>query len=311
MHSQSVTIARFVLLAIIVASPRLLAATEEPMPKLNITRDIAYGDRNEPAHKLDLYKLDGDDQVRPLLVWIHGGGWRAGSRGKVPIRRIVESGFALASISYRFSDKATFPAQIHDCKGAIRFLRANAARYGYDADWIGVAGSSAGGHLALLVGTAGGVKDLEGDVGGNLDQSSTVQAVVDYFGPSDFVLRGKTQPEKAYSEKAGSFALLGGRATGKVDPELEKLASPAQYVNDRSPPLLMLHGEKDTQVLIDQSERMLDLYRAVGRPAELIRVSEGGHGGMVFFMDENYDRVERFFLSNRKRFSQQPTAASR
>ncbi|GAB5407129.1 MAG: alpha/beta hydrolase [Aureliella sp.] len=281
------------------------------MPKLKIIRDIVYGDPNEPAHKLDLYKLDGDEAVRPLLVWIHGGGWRGGSRDKVPIRRIVESGFALASISYRFTDKAIFPAQIQDCKGAIRFLRASAERYGYDAQWIGVGGSSAGGHLALLVGTAGNVKTLEGDVGGNLDQSSAVQAIVDYFGPSDFVLRGKTQPEKAYSEKAGSFALLGGHKTGKIDSALERQASPANYVTDRSPPLLMLHGEKDTQVLIDQSERMLDVYKASSRPAELIRVPEGGHGGMVFFMDENYDRVERFFLSNYKAFADKMTDAAK
>lgn len=273
------------------------------MPKLKITSGIVYGQKDEPKHKLDLIQLDGDNQIRPLIVWIHGGGWRAGSRAKPPIRRIVASGFSVASISYRFTDQAIFPAQIHDCKGAIRFLRANQEKYRYDADWIGVAGSSAGGHLALLVGTSAEDKELEGNVGGNLCQSSTVQAVVDYFGPSDFVLRGKTQPEKAYSEKAGSYALLGGNLNGKITPEMERMASPAAYVCDNSPPLLILHGEEDTQVLMDQSERMVQVYKAAGRPVELIRVKSAGHGGADFFMSKNYDRVEQFFIANQKSYS--------
>lgn len=278
----------------------LVRAAEDRMPKLKITSEIVYGEKDEPKHQLDLIQLEGDSQARPLIVWIHGGGWRAGSRAKPPIRRIVESGFTVASISYRFTDQAIFPAQIHDCKAAIRFLRANAEKYHYQADWIGVAGSSAGGHLALLVGTAADNKELEGNVGGNLDQSSTVQAVVDFFGPSDFVLRGKSQPEKAYSEKAGSYALLGGNLNGKIAPEMERRASPAAYVTDKSPPLLILHGVEDQQVLMDQSERMVQIYQAAGRPVELIRVAGAGHGGAAFFMSENYDRVEQFFLKQHK-----------
>lgn len=126
---------------------------------------------------------------------------------------------------YRFTKEAIFPAQIHDCKGAVRWLRANADRFGYNADWIAAAGSSAGGHLALLMGTSGGVTELEGNVGGNPNESSSVQAVIDYFGRSDFVLRGKTQPERAYTDKSGSFALLGGVAGEKLDPKTERFAS--------------------------------------------------------------------------------------
>lgn len=264
---------------------------------VKIIRNIEYATVDDQQLMLDLFLPEGSGSEKPpLLVWIHGGGWRAGSRAKPPVRRLAEDGIAIASISYRFTDVAIFPAQIHDCKGAIRWLRANAEEYGYDDGRIAVGGSSAGGHLALLVGTTAGVKELEGTVGGNEQFSSSVLAVVDYFGPSDFLLRGRTQPEMAYSEKAGSFALLGGLQPGasSVDKRLEKTASPSHWVGKGDPPLLMLHGTKDTRVLMDQSERMLDHYKEFDLEAELIRVKDAGHGGMEFFLGENYQRVREF-----------------
>ncbi|HBE68964.1 MAG TPA: alpha/beta hydrolase [Planctomycetaceae bacterium] len=265
---------------------------------VKIVRDIEYARVADQRLMLDLFLPEGPGAAEnpPLLVWIHGGGWRGGSRAKPPIRRLTDAGIAIASISYRFTDVAIFPAQIHDCKGAIRWLRANAKLYGYDERRIAVGGSSAGGHLALLVGTTGGVEELEGTVGGNEQFSSSVLAIVDYFGPSDFVLRGRTQPEMAYSEKAGSFALLGGlepKSAG-VDKRLERIASPSNWVGKGDPPLLMLHGTKDTRVLIDQSERMLDLYKDFDLEAELIRVTGAGHGGMEFFMGKNFQTVQAF-----------------
>lgn len=252
------------------------------------------GDR-ELKLDLDVPHTEGKP---PLLVWVHGGGWRGGSKERSPLRSLTADGYAVASIEYRFTKDAIFPAQIHDCKGAIRWLRANAREYGYDATRIAVGGSSAGGHLVLLLGTSGGVKDLEGDVGGNLDQSSTVQAVVDFFGPADFVLRGKTQPGRAYTTKSGSFALLGGLRDGKVDPELEKAASPSTYVGPGDPPLLVLHGTKDTTVLLDQSERIVSLYEAADLDATLITLEGAGHGGKGFYDDERLSQVRRFLAKH-------------
>lgn len=260
-------------------------------------RDLVFAKVNDRELKLDLYLPSGVSNP-PLVVWIHGGGWRRGSKNNVPIKKIAEHGFALASISYRFTDVAVFPAQIHDCKGAVRWLRANAKRFGYNADWIAVAGSSAGGHLALLLGTSGGVKDLEGSVGGNLELSSTVQAVIDYFGPSDFVLRGATQPGRAYTDKSGSFALLGGVKGQKLDPEIERFASPAHYVSDDDPPLLIFHGAKDQTVLIDQSHHMVRSYSAAGLSAELVTIPNAGHGGKSFFQGEHFEKAKHFLSSN-------------
>ncbi|QEG38118.1 alpha/beta hydrolase [Roseimaritima ulvae] len=260
---------------------------------VQVHRDLVFAEVDGRALKLDLY-LPTVQHAAPLVVWIHGGGWRGGSKNKLSILKITEQGYALASISYRFADTAVFPAQIHDCKAAVRWLRANADRFGYDAESIAVAGSSAGGHLALLMGTSGDVIELEGDVGGNLDQSSRVQAVIDYFGPSDFVLRGRTQPERAYTQKSGSFALLGGVAGQKLDPQTERFASPANYVSDDDPPLLVFHGKADKTVLLDQSQHIVRLYQAAGLVAELVVLESAGHGGKPFFQDERLEQAIRF-----------------
>ncbi|QDV22958.1 alpha/beta hydrolase [Aureliella helgolandensis] len=267
--------------------------------EVKVQRDIKFAEVNGQSLLLDVYVPQNVASPPPLIVWIHGGGWRGGSKAKPPIRRVTECGYALASISYRFSDQAIFPAQLHDCKGAIRWLRAHQKNYGYNAEWIGVAGSSAGGYLAVFLGVAAGDVALEGEVGGNLQESSRVQAVVDYFGPTDFVLRGATQPEVAYSEKAGSFALLGGLKRGKIDPQLERAASAAYYVEPTAPPILVFHGENDKLVLPSQSERIVEAYQAAGVPAELVRVAGAGHGGAKFFWGENFEKTLNFLDQQR------------
>ncbi|MCM2373815.1 alpha/beta hydrolase [Aporhodopirellula aestuarii] len=260
---------------------------------LDIKRDIVFAEVDGKPLTLNLY-LPPSDTACPLVVWIHGGGWRGGSKNSPRIRDVANNRFALASITYRFTNTATFPAQIHDCKAAIRWLRANASRYGYNADRIAVAGSSAGGHLALLLGTSGGVTELERTVGGNLETSSTVQAVIDYYGPSDFVLRGETQPERAYTDESGSFALLGGVDGKRLDIESEKFASPTQYVSSDDPPLLVFHGTSDTTVLLDQSEQIAKRYSEIGLPVELVVIEHAGHGSTIFFNDANLRKATRF-----------------
>ncbi len=151
-------------------------------------RNIPYVEHGHRRQVLDLFLPEqSSDKPLPLMIWIHGGAWMAGSQASPPVLYLVPKGFAVASIQYRFSSDAIWPAQSYDCKAAIRFLRANAAKYNLDPDHFGVGGDSAGGHLAAFVGTSGDVKEMEGDLG-NPNVSSRVQAVVDWFGPTDVTL---------------------------------------------------------------------------------------------------------------------------
>jgi dipeptidyl aminopeptidase/acylaminoacyl peptidase len=155
-----------------------------------------------------------------------------------------------------------------------------------------VAGTSAGGHLALMLGVTGENKELEGDVGGNLDQSSRVQAIVDYFGPSDFLLRSRNQAKMTEPADSPVHLLLGVAAS--QDEKLARLASPAFHVTADDAPLLIIHGDKDTTVFLDQSERMVDEYRKLELDVTLEVVPGGGHGGNAHFTDEYRKKVAAF-----------------
>ena len=291
-HTRLLCVSVAIVVLVCAGSNKSPLLADEPSAK-KIIRDLEYARVDGQSLKLDLF-IPQSAPRPPLVVWIHGGGWRAGSRKTPKLQALTSHGYALASISYRFTDKALFPAQIHDCKAAIRWLRAHADKYGYDADRIAVAGSSAGGHLALLTGVSGEVEKLEGKIGAHFDRSSTVQAIIDYYGPSDFVLRGKTQPDRAYTEKSGSFALLGGLKSGQPSVETERFASPAYYVSGDDPPLLIFHGSKDTTVLLDQSEQILSVYKKAGLDARLITLDGAGHGGQAFFKGPHFDSALEF-----------------
>lgn len=261
-------------------------------------RDLVFGEANGQKLMLNLY-LPKNVEHAPLVVYIHGGSWRAGSYKSCETDFLAQDGFAVASIGYRFTNVAIFPAQIHDCKAAIRWLRAHAKDYGYDATHVGVAGSSAGGHLAVLLGTSGDVADLEGDIGGNTDQSSRVAAVVDYYGPTDFVLRGKTHHARANAVGSSTYGLLGGPAN--ENPEKARRASGVTYVTADDPPLLILHGDKDQTVYMDQSESLRDAYLKTKLPVELIVIPGAVHGGKEFYTGENRRRVTEFFNQHLRR----------
>ena len=252
--------------------------TAQDSPKIH--KDIEFAKVDGHSLKLDLY-LPENKKSPLLVVWIHGGGWRAGSKEKCYVKWLTEDGFAVASISYRLTDKAIFPAQIHDCKAAVRWLRANAEKYGYSTCKVAVAGASAGGHLAALLGVSGDVKALEGKVGGNLDQSSRVDAIIDYFGATDFIQRTKSQPHKTIKEGSIVNLLLGGPADKKV--ELARQASSAFHVTQDDPPLLIIHGKKDDKVLIAQSTRLESVYKEAKLPVNLLVLENAGHGGSEFF----------------------------
>jgi len=160
---------------------------QDPPEAVTAVRDVEYAAVGNKHLLLDIYTPTASQEKLPLVVWIHGGAWRAGSKENPRALGLARRGYAVASINYRLSQAAIFPAQIEDCKAAIRFLRANAAKYSIDGDHVGAWGDSAGGHLAALLGTSGDVKELEGTVGDNLTVSSRVQCVVDYYGPSDML----------------------------------------------------------------------------------------------------------------------------
>ena len=277
----------FILLCCFAVTPNANAAGK-------VIKDIEFAVVQSQSLKLDLYLPDKPKGSR-LVVWIHGGGWHKGSKDKCFITWLPKHGYTVASISYRLSNVAKFPAQLHDCKGAVRWLRANAGKYGYNPKRIFVAGASAGGHLTALMATTSGHKLLEGKVGGNLNRSSSVQGAIDYYGPTDFILRSKTQPSRANEKGSVVYELLGGGAHEKV--AAAKLASACYHVSKDDPPLLVFHGTKDRTVLLDQSQAIATAYKKVGLPIKLHIIEGASHGGNSFYSGENAKRLLEFLKS--------------
>lgn len=268
-------------------------AQPRPAPQgVKLLRDLAYVENGHPRNKLDLYLPEKVPETAraplPVVVWIHGGAWSAGSKDGCPAVWLVGKGYAVASINYRLSQHAVFPAQIEDCNAAIRWLRANAAKHYLDPDRIGVWGESAGGHLVAMLGTTGGVKELEGK-GGNAKQSSRVQCVVDWFGPTDLVcIDGKgDRPDSPVAKLVG----------GPVKDNLEnaKKASPLFYASKDSAPFLIMHGEKDPLVPLKQSEALAEALAKAGVEVKLQVIKDNGHGGPGFNTPESRKMIEEFF----------------
>ena len=257
------------------------------METAQVLRDVAYARVGDKTLLLDLYlpdragPLSGRGSV-PALVWIHGGAFRAGSKENPPAAHMVSQGYAVASINYRLSQEAIFPAQIHDCKAAVRWLRANAGRYALDPERIGAWGASAGGHLAALLGTTGDIKELEGE-GGNLEYPSRVQAVCDFFGPTDFLsmndVPGTMDHDAADSPES---QLIGGPIRENVAKVAR--ANPITYVAATAavgpdvPPFLIVHGDRDLTVLIVQSELLYQALKRAGADVTFHVVRGAGHG---------------------------------
>lgn len=224
---------------------------------------------------LDLYLPDATENP-PLVVFVHGGGWKGGSRKSCRLSWVAEHGYAVASIEYRLSQEALFPAQIEDTKGALRWLRAHSEKYGYDASRVVVAGTSAGGHLAALLGTSGDFEKLEGETAAHLDQSSRVQGVINYYGPSDFVRRSGYHPAKTDEPEGGVYRLLGGPVQKNLEAAVN--ASPVTYITKDDPPMLIFHGDRDKVVFLDQSEWLVKKYEEVGLDVSLEVMAGAGHG---------------------------------
>lgn len=236
-------------------------------------KDIEYARVGDRALLLNYYVPRNAQTPFPIVIQIHGGGWQSGSRNTPPKGglALVKRGYAVASIDYRLTDEAPFPAQIHDCKAAVRFIRANAASAGIDPNRIGVWGNSAGGHLAALLGTTGDLPELEGNVG-IVGVSSRVQAVFDVCGPANLL----TLKPKAGTPNTNAVRdLLGGPATEKI--ELARSASPVSYASADDAPFLIYHGEADDVVPIAQSRELATALQNAGAIVYFVPIPNAGH----------------------------------
>lgn len=257
-------------------------------------KNVDYVGKGNPRQTLDLIvPKDHAAKKRPLVIFIHGGAWYSGEKenGHSVIKALSSTGdYVTATINYRLSQEAPWPAQIFDCKAAIRFLRGNADKYGIDPEKIGVMGISAGGHLVSMLGTSGDVAELEGDIGPFPKENSKVQCVVNFFGPTDFLtMSGEAMKPNPVIQ------LLGGES-----PELKekaKQASPVTWITKDDAPFFTAHGTKDPLVPYSQAEEINTALRKVGVESHLITMVGGGHG----FMSDDLNARIRQFLDNHLR----------
>ncbi|MGL6075589.1 MAG: alpha/beta hydrolase fold domain-containing protein [Fimbriiglobus sp.] len=247
-------------------------------PKLpdgtSVNKDLAYG--KHERQKLDLFVPKSETPL-PVVIWIHGGGWEAGDKSGNPAIALLTQGYAVVGINYRLSQHAVFPAQIEDCKAAIRYLRDNAKKHNLDPDHFAVWGASAGGHLSLLLGTSHGVKDLEGE---ESKTSTQVQAVCDWFGPTDLV---KLSP--SFAKNNPITKLIGGTTGEKAD--LAKAANPITHLTKDDAPVLIFHGDEDSLVPLSQSELFAAAAKKTGIECELVTFNKANHGGTEFMKQVN------------------------
>jgi len=260
---------------------------------------VSYGHERQ---KLDLYLPKAKTKKRlPLIIRVHGGAWLAGSKEQTGPLDYLDAGYAVASINYRLSQHAIFPAQIEDCKAAVRYLRANAQKYNLDPNCFGAWGPSAGGHLVAMLGTTSDVNEF--DVGEHLTVSSRVQAVVDYFGPTDFLQMDEHRPPDGQvhnTPDSPESQLIGGY----IQDNKEKVAkaNPITYVTEDDAPFLIVHGDMDPLVPHHQSEILEAALKKVGVPVSFYTVKGAGHGG---FKDPNVPKLTKKFFAKYLKTTQQ------
>jgi acetyl esterase/lipase len=280
-------------------------------------RDIAYAGDELNSHKLDLHIPNGVAGPLPVVIWIHGGGWQSGDKALNPNSfqlRYARNGYVVASLNYRLSAEAVYPAQIHDCKAAIRWLRANAAQYNLDTTRFGVWGSSAGGHLAALLGTTGDVADLEGTVGGNTQYSSRVQAVVDWYGPTDFLQMDSQALAQGcaasnHNSATSAESLLIGCPI-QTCPDAVQRANPLTFLTPDDPPFFIQHGTADCVVPMGQSQILQTVLQDQDHDSAFITLAGAGHGGPLFSTESNLVQVDSFLQTRLREFTPQPATIS-
>lgn len=261
-----------------------------PMPQPDFA-DLNYAGDDLEGHKLDIYlPKDGNDKHK-LIIVIYGSAWFSNNLKNAAYmslgKPLNDAGFAVATINHRSSGDAKYPAQINDVKGAIRFLRANADKFGLDTSFVGITGFSSGGHLSSMAGVTNNMKertvgsttiDIEGNIGGNTDQSSSVDAVVDWFGPVDMARMENCETVKGADSPEA--ALIGGAPADNM--EMVALISPITYVSETTAPTLVIHGTSDSVVPFCQSNYFSDELAKAGKLDRLIQVEGGEHGPVTF-----------------------------
>jgi len=286
-----------------------MACSTQPTP--NHWLDLNYAADTMVYHRLDIFLPENKKPPYPVVIAIYGSAWFANDLKNQPMqsvgRSLLENGFAVVTPNHRSSRDAIYPAQINDIKAVIRFVRANAAKYQLHTSFIGITGGSSGGHLAALAGTTGQIKqyklndismDIEGNVGPYTSYSSEVDAVVDWFGPSDFLKMdscGSIMVHNAPDSPESS--LLGGPIQENVD--RCALANPITYVDPNDPPFLLLHGDSDQLVPHCQSELLYKALQKAGVPSQYFLVPGGKH--VEGMMEEEYFKMMvDFFLLQAK-----------
>jgi len=267
-------------------------------------KDLDYGGDEKVYHKMDIYLPQTEKPTYPVVVVIYGSAWFSNNLKETVLsslgKPLLDAGFAIVTPNHRSSTDAKFPAQINDIKAVVRFIRANAAKYQIDTSFIGITGFSSGGHLASLAGTSGGVKqytigsvtfDIESNVGQDTSFSSSVNAVVDWFGPIDISVMDSCKRSKDINSPE---AILIG---GPIEENLDKcaLANPITYIDTNDPPFLILHGDADPLVPLCQSELFFNALQKANVPGQFVIVPGGQHGPGLF--DEKYYKMMTdFFL---------------
>ena len=262
--------------------------------QIKIIQNVSYADTDNPRQQVDLFLPNTrmSDNPLPVIAFVHGGGWRKGSRrsGLPFLAPLVSTGkYIGVSIGYRLTDEATWPAQIHDCKAAIRWLRANAKTYHADPTKIIAVGTSAGGHLVAMLGTSGDVSALEGQIGTFINSSSRVSGVIDFFGPANLTNMGGNHNNPDSPESL----LLGGPLLEQK--EVAMAASPIHYCSRDDPPFLIIHGTDDKLVPFEQSSQLHKSLQNAGVSTRLIAIEGGGHGRL---QSKELDNRVRLFLEN-------------
>jgi acetyl esterase/lipase len=253
------------------------AAPQKVPPGVEIIRDVEVGaGGGRTLHVVIARPKEPPKTPMPAVLWIHGGGWSGGSHAGNTAMWLATNGYFTASVEYRLSGEAKWPAQIEDCKLAVRWLRANAAKYRVNPAKIGCWGSSAGGHLVAFLGVSGDMPEFEGK-GGYAGVSSRVQAVVDFCGPADMT-GGSLGIQGATGDKDAQAPLGLAGAPFKEKPEIWRQMSPLTHVSPKAAPFLIVHGDKDTTVPILHSQRLEAALKKAGVPVELLTVKGGGHG---------------------------------
>jgi acetyl esterase/lipase len=289
--------------------PKHLAPAARSTPQISQIQPIAsaipYASLS-PAQKLDIYLPETGGRPLPVIISIHGGAFRFGDKadGQVlPMLEGLKRGYAVVSINYRMSMEAQFPALVHDLKAAIRWMRANAGEWGFDPQRFAAWGGSAGGYQAAMAGVSYGIPELEDLSQGNPDQSSRVQAVVDWFGPTDFLKMDEQlsaygfapTPEQAHNDGQSPESLLMGAKITET-PDQVKAANPETYIRPDAPPFLLQHGTRDDVVPCLQSIGFAEKLATVLGPDQVtLDLLEGArHGDPRFGSPENLEKVFTF-----------------